>query len=187
MVQHQPERADAALFVDRDGVINRRIVDGYVLNVSHLVILDRIVPILRRATEARTAIIIITNQGAISRDLLTGAELLIIHQHLLDRLSELGVRVNAIYTCPHHPLASHPADRSCACRKPNPGLIDAAAAELSLDLIHSAFIGDQDTDRLAARAAGIPDEAISVLTVESATVDQVEALDATLARRFGWP
>jgi D-glycero-D-manno-heptose 1,7-bisphosphate phosphatase len=187
MVHHQPKEATAAVFVDRDGVINRRVTDGYVLNVNQLDVLEGIVPLLQRATQAGTAIVIVTNQGAISRDLLSEGDLMRIHQQLVDRLHERGVLINAIYACPHHPLASNVADRSCECRKPSPGLIDAAAVELSLDLIHSAFIGDQDTDRLAARAAGIPDEAISVVTVESATVDQVEALDAMLARRFGWP
>lgn len=187
MGQCQPGHGDAALFVDRDGVINRRVIDGYVTTVSQLDLLDTIVPVLRRATQAGTPIVIVTNQGAVSRDVLTEEELARIHQHLLAQLETLGITISAIYACPHHPLASRPKDRSCVCRKPAPGLINAAATELSLDRVQSAFIGDQETDRQAAHAAGIPDEGIWVFTAETATAEQVGALETSLARRFGWP
>ena len=48
-----------------------------------------------------------------------------------------------------------PADRSCDCRKPLPGLLLAAARDLALDLTRSLFMGDQQSDRQAAEAAGI--------------------------------
>jgi D-glycero-D-manno-heptose 1,7-bisphosphate phosphatase len=66
--------------------------------------------------------------------------------------------LDGIYICPHHPLSPDPTQRDCACRKPKPGLILAAARDLNLDLDASLLIGDQPSDIAAARAAGIADE-----------------------------
>ena len=96
-----------------------------------------------------------TNQGAIARGRATEAGVMAIHALLVDSLSKLGIVLDGIYTCPHHPLSPDPTQRDCHCRKPKPGLILAAARDLNLDLNTSLLIGDQPSDIAAAAAAGI--------------------------------
>lgn len=164
-----PADGEPGLFVDRDGVLNRRIVDGYVLSPSELVPLDGVVPALRRASEVKVPIVIVSNQGALSRRMLSEPDLVAIHRKLLDHLSAQGVTVHAIYVCPHHPDAVDPDDRQCECRKPGPGLILAAADDLGVDVTRSVFIGDQESDRQAAAAAGIPEHHFWLVAPEAMT------------------
>jgi D-glycero-D-manno-heptose 1,7-bisphosphate phosphatase len=182
---HQPLPGSAALLVDRDGVINRRIVDGYVLEVGQLVVLEAILPLLRQATVAATPIVIISNQGAVGRGLVSESELDLINTDLVDRLGHQSVEIAAIYVCPHHHAALDAADRSCSCRKPAPGLIHTATQQLSLDIERCAFIGDQPTDGQAALAAGVPARAIWELAIETASTDEVEAVGNALGEWLG--
>ena len=180
---------EAALFVDRDGVLNRRVVDGYVLSPAELDVLDQAVPSLRRATELKVPIVMVSNQGCISRQMLSEPDLVAIHRKLLDHLSAEGVRILAIYVCPHHPDAPDPADRTCGCRKPRPGLVVAAAEDLRLDVARSVFIGDQDTDRQAAVEAGIPDDRFWRFDAAGMTVEDgvrlADAVEAAFGRHRG--
>ena len=115
------------------------------------------------------------------RGLLTEAGLDEVNQRLLRGLADAGVTVDAIYTCPHHPAAVDPGNRSCGCRKPLPGLVLAAARQLDLDLARSVFLGDQDSDRRAAEAAGIP--ADRFFLVDGAMVPEGVAAEVTDALR----
>ena len=68
--------------------------------------------------------------------------------------------LDRIYFCPHHPEAGFPGERTelkiqCDCRKPAPGMIRRAAAELNLDLAQSWLIGDTTTDVQTAKNAGL--------------------------------
>jgi D-glycero-D-manno-heptose 1,7-bisphosphate phosphatase len=146
----------AGLLVDRDGVLNRRVEGSYVLEPSQLELLEGIIPLLARATALDVPVAIVTNQGCVSQGRLSPAGLEAIHHDLLGHLASKGVRVAGVYVCPHHPSALVAADRRCGCRKPEPGLLLSAARELGLDLARSVMIGDQDSDRAAAEAAGIP-------------------------------
>jgi D-glycero-D-manno-heptose 1,7-bisphosphate phosphatase len=66
-----------------------------------------------------------------------------------------GARLDALYYCPHHPLGSQPDYRQdCTCRKPKPGLLRRAEAELSVDLSRSWVIGDRYHDLELAWAVG---------------------------------
>jgi len=148
----------AALFLDRDGVLNRRIVDGYVIEPDDFESIDVALDAARAAQEAGAALVVVSNQGAIGRGHATEAQIMTIHGLLIEALSKHGIVVDGIYACPHHPKSSDPAQRDCECRKPKPGLILAAARELNLDLARSILIGDQPSDIAAARAAGIAED-----------------------------
>jgi D-glycero-D-manno-heptose 1,7-bisphosphate phosphatase len=174
-----------ALFVDRDGVLNRRIVDGYVLSPSELELLDGVVPALRQASELKVPIFVVSNQGCLSRRLLSEPDLVVIHRKLLDHLDGRGVPIEAIYVCPHHPAAVDPADRRCACRKPRPGLILGAAEDFGVDLAKSGFIGDQESDRQAALAAGIPTDRFWRFEAEAVTEQDCARLAAAVRAAFG--
>ncbi|HYM49686.1 MAG TPA: HAD-IIIA family hydrolase [Candidatus Limnocylindrales bacterium] len=94
-----------------------------------------------------------SNQGAVAFGLVTLARCERIMQETNRRL---GGRLEWIGICPHHPRGLRPAYRlDCACRKPAPGLLLEALAGFGVPAREAVFIGDRETDRLAAVAAGV--------------------------------
>jgi lipopolysaccharide heptosyltransferase II len=98
---------------------------------------------------------VITNQAGIARGYFTEADLQHMHDYLTAELAQLGVYLDAIYHCPHHPDGTIPelAIR-CDCRKPQPGMLLQAASDLDLDLNASWFVGDILDDIEAGNRAG---------------------------------
>ena len=143
-----------ALFLDRDGVINEDF--GYVHRPDQVRFVTGIFDLCRAAREAGYLIVVVTNQSGIGRGLFTEDEFQFLTDWINSKMRDQNVAVDGVYHCPHHPTEGLGAyRRACDCRKPAPGLIRRAAADLSLDLGASALIGDQARDMAAARAAGV--------------------------------
>jgi D-glycero-D-manno-heptose 1,7-bisphosphate phosphatase len=174
-----------ALFLDRDGVLNRHIVGGYVTRPEDLEVIDVALDAISWARHRGAAVVVVTNQGAIGRGLATEGDIAVVHAVLIDTLAQRGAVIDAIYACPHHPDAVAPGDRVCACRKPKPGMILQAAHDLHLDLARSILVGDQAPDVEAAQAAGITGER-AVLLSESNRSD-LSAEVARIAAGHAWP
>lgn len=136
-----------AIFLDRDGVLNRERRD-YVRDWSQLEFLPGALDAVRALTALALPLIIVTNQSVIGRGLASAAAVVEIHERMREAIERAGGRIDALYCCPHHPA------EGCACRKPRPGMLLQAAREHGLDLPRSLFIGDSYTDHLAAQAAG---------------------------------
>ena len=133
--------ARPGLIVDRDGtLIEER---GYVTDAADIVLLPGVEAALERARDAGVTVAMVTNQSAIGRGLLTTADLEALHEEI----RTLGL--SAIYHCPHLP------DAGCDCRKPEPGMVRRAVADLDLDPSRTVIVGDHLTDCLAGRAAGV--------------------------------
>lgn len=94
-------------------------------------------------------VIIITNQSAVNRGIITHDDLSRIHSHMKNELEKHNSFVDAIYYCPHRP------DENCRCRKPNTELIERAIRDYSISVQSSWFIGDSQSDILAAKMMGI--------------------------------
>ncbi len=137
-----------AIFIDRDGVINCRRPDDYVLDWSQFVFLPGIRAALKQVATLGLPMIVISNQSAVGKGLLDPATLQEITAKMHEALLEDGTTLAAAYYCPHR------ADENCVCRKPKPALLQTAADDFNIDLNRSIFIGDSDTDVQAARAAG---------------------------------
>jgi D-glycero-D-manno-heptose 1,7-bisphosphate phosphatase len=137
-----------AIFIDRDGVINRRRAGGYVLDWSEFVFMPGIREALRRLALLRLPIIVISNQSAVGRGLLKPSVLENITSRMQQTLLADGTSLSAVYYCTHKP------DDGCICRKPRPELLFRAAVDFSVDLPRSVFIGDSDADARAAQLAG---------------------------------
>jgi D-glycero-D-manno-heptose 1,7-bisphosphate phosphatase len=114
-------------------------------------------------------IIVITNQSGIGRGLIQPPDIAQMHARLKEAVEERGGRIEDIFLCPHTP------DDGCRCRKPLPGLIQAAQARYGIDLSQAVMIGDSAKDILCAFHAGC-NHSILVQSDHAA-----EALD-TLAR-----
>ena len=145
----------AAVFLDRDGVIN--VDSGYVGDWNNFVFLPGVIEAMRRLCEAGYALVIVTNQSGIGRGFYTEEDFHVLTERMCNELSRCGVSIAGVYFCPHLPEATLPHYRKiCECRKPRPGLIHRAAEELDIDLARSALVGDKDSDMEAALASGIP-------------------------------
>jgi D-glycero-D-manno-heptose 1,7-bisphosphate phosphatase len=143
----------AAVFVDRDGTLIRDV--GYLCRQEQLEILPRVPAALRLLKKKGYKVVVITNQSAVARGRVTESSLADIHRELLRRLARSGAQVDGVYYCPHHPTEGlAPYNMPCDCRKPAPGLIRRAAADLGLAVSRSYVIGDQGTDMELAERSG---------------------------------
>ncbi len=136
-----------AVFLDRDGVINRRRPD-HVKTWDEFEFLPGVLGALATLRSMNTRVVVVTNQGAVGRGLLSPEDLDRIHTCMLQAIRAAGGHVEAIYTCLHAP------GQGCACRKPAPTLFQRASLDLGIRLSASIMVGDSPTDVEAARAAG---------------------------------
>jgi D-glycero-D-manno-heptose 1,7-bisphosphate phosphatase len=142
-----------AVFIDRDGTLTEEV--GYVNHPSRLRLLPRSAQAIRRLNEAGVAAVLATNQAGIARGYFSEDVLHAVNDALVSQLKDAGAHLDGIYVCPHHPLEGQPPFRAeCDCRKPQPGLLLRAAAELHLDLGASTMVGDKPSDLVPARAVG---------------------------------
>lgn len=142
-----------AVFLDRDGVLIRDVV--HLADASQIEILPGVPDALRRLRDARWMIVVVTNQSVVARGMVSETDLRGIHDVLESRLRARGATLDAIYYCPHHPEGAVDAYRVlCDCRKPKPGLLRRAAADLGIDLPVSVMVGDTNADIEAGRRAG---------------------------------
>jgi len=139
-----------AAFFDRDGTIN---VDyGHVYKTEQLKFIPGIPELIRQYNREGVLVIVVTNQAGIAKGLYTEKQMEAFHAYLNAQLiSNYGAYIDAYYYCPHHPDFTGP----CLCRKPAPGMILKAAREYQIDLGASVMYGDKESDREAARRAGI--------------------------------
>jgi D-glycero-D-manno-heptose 1,7-bisphosphate phosphatase len=135
-----------AIFLDRDGVLNRALIrNGQPFPpqlLENLEILPGVEDACRDLRAAGFALVMVTNQPDVARGTQTRAVVEGINQYLANRL-----RLDAVKVCYHDD-----AD-NCGCRKPKPGLLSDAAQELNIDLVASFMIGDRWRDIEAGRRA----------------------------------
>jgi D-glycero-D-manno-heptose 1,7-bisphosphate phosphatase len=142
-----------AVFLDRDGTLVEEVP---YLHEPARVVLQPGVGALRRLAAAGHALVVVTNQAGVARGLYDEAAVEAVHRRLAELLAGVGVRLDAVLHCPHHPDGTVPGyARACRCRKPGPGMLEAAAGRLGLDLAASWLIGNHPADVGAARAAGV--------------------------------
>jgi D-glycero-D-manno-heptose 1,7-bisphosphate phosphatase len=143
----------AAVFLDRDGVLIEEV--SYLASMNHLALFPWTTDSIRALNRAGLPVIVVTNQSGIARGLFDERFVDEVHREISARLAMGGARIDAYYYCPHHPVGSVAAyARACDCRKPKPGLIVRAAAELGLDPARSFVVGDKWSDVELADAAG---------------------------------
>ncbi len=136
-----------AVFLDRDGVLNRLVArNGQSVSprrLAEFALLPGVRPAVAALRRASLLVIVVTNQPDVARGALTPAELERMHDRLLKT-----VPIDAIYACPHD------EPDSCACRKPNPGLLRRASLDWNIHLETSFLVGDTWKDIAAGKAAG---------------------------------
>lgn len=154
MTEATKSRRPGVIF-DRDGVLN--VDHGYVGAVERLEWIPGARRAVRRLNEAGVAAAVVTNQSGVARGYFDLAAVERLHEKMRADLAVEGAWLDAIYVCPFLPEAAvaqyaHPDHPD---RKPNPGLILRALAELDLDPARTLVIGDKPCDLEAARRAGV--------------------------------
>ena len=150
-----------AVFLDRDGTINRDV--GYPDSYTKIDIFPYSYEAVEAIKKAGFLAVVITNQSGVGRGLIEEDDLKEIHVKMREAFARHGVTFDGIYYCPHYHLSENPAYRlECACRKPNPGMAEQAAADLDIDTSQSYMIGDKVEDILFG--LGIKARSILVLT-----------------------
>lgn len=138
-------RGRPCIFMDRDGTLSHEV--GYVNHASRFELFPWSVDAVRLVNRAGWAAVVVTNQAGVARGYFPEAVIHEVHAGMEAAMQSGGARFDGVYFCPHHPSVGEPPyRRDCDCRKPRPGLLKRAEAELSLDLTRSWVIGDRHGD-----------------------------------------
>ena len=143
---------NAAVFLDRDGTLIEDV--DYLSGFDQITLFPWTIDALRLISRAGFLTVVVTNQSAVARGIVTEDFIRETHAELNRRLERGGANIDAFYFCPHHPDASIERYRGqCRCRKPEPGMLEDAARDLSIDLSRSWMVGDRWIDVSAGHAA----------------------------------
>lgn len=144
----------AAVFLDRDGVLN--VDHHYVYEPERFEWISGAKDAIKWLNEQGFLVIVVTNQSGVARGYFPETAVYELHRWIDKQLAVEGAHVDAYYHCPHHPEGKV-AEYSvvCDCRKPAPGMILKALKEWPVDPKRSFLVGDSPRDVEAAKAAGI--------------------------------
>jgi D-glycero-D-manno-heptose 1,7-bisphosphate phosphatase len=163
-----------AVFLDRDGVLNRGVTrDGRPwapFSLTELEILPGVPDALAALRAAGFQLVVVTNQPDVSRGFVTRTAVDVIHEYMRQQLPLDEIRV-----------CFHDDQDGCACRKPKPGMIFAAAVEREIQLARSFMVGDRWRDIGAGRAAGCRTILVNAMVETTRVEPDIELTDLRAA------
>ena len=168
-----------AIFLDRDGVINKHI--GFLRKSDEFELVPGVIDGIKAINKSGYLAIVVTNQPVIARGECTFEELQRIHDKMETVLGKEGAFLDAIYVCPHHKDKGFEGERpeykfDCDCRKPKPGLLLKAARDFNIDLSQSIMIGDSESDIQAGRNAGCKESVLVESNKDNVLLETVNNL-----------
>lgn len=165
---HKPNSMNKAIFLDRDGVLNRELGD-YVTRKEDFVILPHVLEALKIMQNNGFLLIVITNQGGIAKGRYSLAELDRIHQYFINECSDNGITITDIFFSPHHEVFTQSLSR-----KPASLMLERAVAKYKIDKDKSYMIGDSQRDIDAANKINIRG---LMIPSNSSLLDIIDALN----------
>jgi|LSQX01.2.fsa_nt_gb D-glycero-D-manno-heptose 1,7-bisphosphate phosphatase len=155
--------ASWTLFLDRDGVINQRIVDGYVRNKEEFIFIDHVKEAIEICKKRFGKIIVVTNQQGIGKGLMNEEDLQQVHDFMCNGLDNA---IDKVYYSPFMASENHPS------RKPNGGMALRAKCDFpDIDFKKSIMVGDSYTDILFGQKLGMKTVYISETPHENIVAD----------------
>ena len=143
-----------ALFLDRDGVINKNL--GYVYLAKNFIWLKNVKKAIKYACSKKYLVIVITNQSGVARGFYSENDIKILHNKINKQLRLINCKIHGFFYCPFHPsFGNKKYKKNSYLRKPNPGMIFKAAKKFNIDLNKSLMIGDKKIDMIAAKRANV--------------------------------
>jgi D-glycero-D-manno-heptose 1,7-bisphosphate phosphatase len=153
----KPAAKKAAVFLDRDGVLNED--SSYVYRLEDLKVLPGVPEALAKLKQAGLTLIAVTNQSGVARGMFSLEDVKRFNEELGKQTGNL---IDAFYVCPHHPEGRiKEYATTCFCRKPGTDLIKRASTEHNLDLSQSYLVGDKQSDVDCGINAGLTTVLIS--------------------------
>lgn len=145
-----PTKNLATIFLDRDGVLNRKMPEGeYVRSVADFHMLDGVAGSIARLNRAGLRVVVASNQRGVARGLYSLDDVSAIHAAFATEIARAGAHIDGFFVCPHEKNA-------CACRKPKPGLFLQAQQQFpAITAETSLMIGDSLSDIEFARNLGM--------------------------------
>ncbi|MBP1673741.1 MAG: histidinol-phosphate phosphatase family protein [Bacteroidetes bacterium] len=138
------------LFLDRDGVINERIIDGYVMDSKDLILTKNVISALQLLKNYFGKMFVVSNQQCIGKGLCNETAINKVHADLNDILLKNKILIQDFLVCPHK------ASDHCNCRKPKPGLALQAQMKFpSIDFTKSVVVGDMLSDLQFGKTLGM--------------------------------
>jgi imidazoleglycerol-phosphate dehydratase/histidinol-phosphatase len=141
--------AERVLFIDRDGTLIEEPEDFQVDALEKVRLVEGVIPALLELAAHGYRFIMVSNQDGLGTESFPEAQFQVCHDHVLALFSSQRIEFDRVLICPHLP------DDQCECRKPRTGLLTPYLAETSIDLEHSAVIGDRQTDLELAKRIGV--------------------------------
>jgi len=141
------EKGKPAIFLDRDGVINKHRSD-YVKSPEEFVFEEKAVKGLKELSKLGMPIFIVTNQSVVGRGIISKEMLTRIHKKMLSAFKKNAIKISGIFVCPHKP------EDNCSCRKPKPGMLFTIQKKFGIDLSRSYLIGDSSADIAMGNSVG---------------------------------
>jgi histidinol-phosphate phosphatase family protein len=133
-----------AVFLDKDGTL----IKDVPYSAGPPEFLSDVFPALTRAYYSGYDLVVVTNQSGLAKGLITREQLDRQQAAIMVEFARNRIPLHGFYVCPHR------AEDQCECRKPKPGLLFKAAAQLNIDLGKSWMVGDKKTDQEAGISAG---------------------------------
>lgn len=143
-----------AVFLDRDGVLNRD--TGFVYRADQFEWIKGAREAVKWLNRSGFYVFVVSNQSGVARGYFTEDRVVRLHHWIETELARIGAHIDAFRYCPHHEEAISPQYRkACPCRKPEAGMITDLLTSWPVDRACSLLIGDRPCDLEAAQRAGI--------------------------------
>ncbi len=153
-----------SLFLDRDGVINERIMGDYVKSVHEFNFLPNVPQAIAGFSSLFKHVFIVTNQQGIGKGLMTESNLLDIHDYMCQEVEKVGGKITKCYYAPGI------ESKKNQLRKPKPGMGLLAQRQYpEVDFEKSIMVGDSDSDIVFGQNLGM--KTVRIKTVEPARVE----------------
>lgn len=143
------------IFLDRDGVINRRTLPhNYIVSWEEFQVLPKVYEAIRQCNKAGYYVVVVTNQRGIARGICTRTQIDLLHGKMIQDFKNRDATIDKVYICPHN-------NGECDCRKPKPGLLYTAETDLwnerkeRVAKAYSWMIGDSLSDINAGKEYGV--------------------------------
>ncbi|MBO5848738.1 MAG: HAD family hydrolase [Bacteroidales bacterium] len=141
---------DWTLFLDRDGVINVRIIDGYVTKTEEFEFLPNVIEAFKIFKNKFKRIIVVTNQQGVGKGVMTIEDVISVHNYMNQQIENQGGKIDKIYFCPQ---LKSVADNY---RKPSPKMAFFAKDDFpEIDFSKSIMVGDMNSDIEFGKNAGM--------------------------------
>lgn len=160
------------LFLDRDGVINKRLPGRYVEDIEEFEFLHNVPEAIARFSLIFGRIIVVTNQQGIGKELMTETQLEAVHQHMYEGIEKAGGQVDAVYFCPDLKTDANP------CRKPSPIMALWAQRDFpEINFRKSVMVGDSLSDMVFGHTLKMETVLVETNREEMAAVIEKEGSD----------